>query len=152
MPTINLKFAAIAALLIAFIAFAMHYDHLKEQNKILSADNAQYIKNAESAARQVKLADEVATDYLNKITEVENEITNLRARVDSGAIKLRVKATCPKPPATSTDTAGAIAAAPELTEDARHAYYAHRADENKIVALLNLCVTTLQNDRNGSGE
>ena len=152
MPIINLKFAALACVLVAFIAFAMHYDHLKEQNKILSADNAQYIKNAEDSARQVKLADEAATDYLNKITEVENEITNLRTRVDSGAIKLRVKATCPKLPAASTDTAGASTADPELTEDARHAYYSHRADENKISSLLALCVTTLQNDRAGSGK
>jgi len=27
----NIKFAAIACVLVAFIAFAMHYDHLKEK-------------------------------------------------------------------------------------------------------------------------
>ena len=147
MPSINLKFAAIACVLVAFIAFAMHYDHLKAENKILIADNEQYAKNAEAAARQVKLADDARTDYLNKLTEAENEITDLRSRVDSGAVKLRVKATCPKLPTFATDTAGTIAAAPELTEDARQDYYAHRADENKLNSLLDLCVQSMINDR-----
>jgi len=143
----NLKIAAIAALLVAFIAFAMHYDHLKEENKILTADNEQYAKNAESAARQVKLADEARTDYLTKLEVAQNEIDTLRGRVDSGAVKLRVKANCPKLPATSADTAGAIAASPELDQDARQNYFAHRSDEKKLNALLDLCITTLQDDR-----
>jgi len=147
MPFINLKLAAIAALLVAFIAFAMHYDHIKEQNKILAADNEQYAKNVESAARQVKLADEARTDYLTKLEVAQNEIDTLRSRVDSGAVKLRVKATCPKLPATSTDTAGAIAAAPELTEDAKRNYFTHRADEKKLNSLLDLCVQSMINDR-----
>lgn len=147
MPIINLKFAAIACVLVAFIAFAMHYDHLKEKVKLQDAEIEQYAKNAEIAAQQVKLADAARTDYLNKLTEAENEIDNLRSRVDSGAVKLRVKATCPKLPTASADTAGAIAAAPELDADARQNYYAHRADEGKLTALLNLCITTLKNDR-----
>lgn len=147
MPTINLKFAAIAGLLVAFIAFAMHYDHLKEKVKLQDAELEQYAKNAEIAAQQVKLADAARTNYLNKLTEAENEIDNLRSRVDSGAVKLRVKAACPKLPTTSTDTAGATATAPELDADARQNYYAHRADEGKLTALLNLCIATLKNDR-----
>jgi prophage endopeptidase len=147
MPFINLKFAAIAALLIAFIAFAMHYDHLKEQNKILTADNEQYAKTAESAARQVKLADEARTDYLNKLTEAENEISNLRGRVESGAVRLRIKATCPKLPAASTNPAGAVTESPELDRDARSAYYAHLTQIAKADSLLKLCVKTLQDDR-----
>lgn len=147
MPTINLKIAAIAALLVAFIAFAMHYDHLKEKVAKQEIEIEQYAKNAESAARQVKLADEARNDYLTKLTEAENEISDLRTRVDSGVIKLRPNAKCPKVPAASTDTAGAIAAAPELTEDARQGYLDHRRDENKVNALLDLCVQTLKNDR-----
>lgn len=147
MPFINFKLAFAGIALVAFIAFSMHYDHLKQQNKILAADNEQYAKNAEAAAREVKLADEARTDYLTKLTEAQNEIDTLRSRVDSGTVKLRVKATCPKLPATSTDTAGAIAAAPELTEDARRSYFDHRRDENKINALLDLCIKTLQDDR-----
>ena len=147
MPTINLKIAAIAALLVAFIAFAMHYDHLKEKVAKQQIEIEQYAKNAESAARQVKLADEARNYYLTKLTEAENEIDNLRTRVDSGVIKLRPNAKCPKVPAASTDTAGAIAAAPELTEDARQGYLDHRRDENKVNALLDLCVQTLKNDR-----
>jgi len=143
----NIKFAAIACVLVSFIAFAMHYDHLKEKVKLQDAEIEQYAKNAEIAAQQVKLADAARTDYLNKLTEAENEIDNLRSRVDSGAVKLHVKATCPKLPTASTDTAGATAAAPELDADARQNYYAHRADEGKLTALLNLCITTLKNDR-----
>ena len=143
----NIKFAAIACVLVAFIAFAMHYDHLKEKVAAQEIEIEQYAKNAESAARQVKLADEARNDYLTKLTEAENEISDLRGRVSSGVIKLRPNAKCPKVPATATDTAGAIAAAPELTEDARQGYLDHRRDENKLNSLLDLCVKTLQDER-----
>ena len=42
MSFINFKLAFAGIALVAFIAFAMNYDHLKEQNKILAADNEQY--------------------------------------------------------------------------------------------------------------
>ncbi len=125
----------------------MHYDHLKEKVAKQEIEIEQYAKNAESAARQVKLADDARNYYLTKLTEAENEINNLRTRVDSGVIKLRPNAKCPKVPAASADTAGAIAASPELTEDARQGYFDHRRDENKLNKLLDLCVQSMINDR-----
>jgi len=147
MPFINLKLAGIGVLLVSFIAFAMHYDHLKQQNKILSADNEQYANNAKVAAQQVKLADEARNSYLNKLTEAKNEITDLRGRVDSGAVKLHIKATCPKVPATPTNTTRIIAATPELTADARQAYWDLRNEMNQCPAQLALAIKTLQDDR-----
>ena len=147
MPFINFKLAFAGIAIVAFIAFAMHYDHLKEKVAAQETEIEQYAKNAESAARQVKLADDARNDYITKLTEAENEISDLRDRVNSGSVKLRPNATCPKLPATSTDTAGAIAASPELTEDARQGYFDHRRDENKISSLLDLCVQSMINDR-----
>jgi len=154
MPTINLKFAAIAALLVAFIAFAMHYDHLKEkvakqEEKI--AEQSGEIESKDNLIKKEREALRVATEnrakYYLQLESAENEIKTLRARVDSGSVKLRVKATCPKLPTSVTDTTGTIATSPELTEDARQDYYAHRADENKLNSLLDLCVQSMINDR-----
>jgi len=147
MPFINLKLWIYGGIAVALFGLILRFDYLSEQNKILTADNEQYIKNAESAARQVKLADEARNDYLNKLEVAQNEIDDLRGRVESGSIKLLVKATCPKLPAVATDTAGIITAAPELTEDARRYYFDHRRDEIKLNSLLDLCIKTLQDDR-----
>ena len=147
MTFINFKLAFAGIALVAFIAFAMHYDHLKEKVTAQEIEIEQYIKNAESAERQAKLADLARNDYLNKLNEAENEISDLRDRVSSGVIKLRPNATCPNLPSVATNPAGIIAAAPELTEDARQSYFDHRRDENKINALLDLCIKTLQDDR-----
>ena len=66
MTFINFKLAFAGIALVAFIAFAMHYDHLKEKVTAQEIEIEQYIKNAESAERQAKLADLARNDYLNK--------------------------------------------------------------------------------------
>lgn len=147
MPTTSIRFYIYAALFIGAIAFFMRYDYLsnrvKEQNDVIQ----KYSVAFEKQKQQIKDADTERTNYLNQIEAGKNEIDALRNRVSSGATVLRVNATCPKLPSTSTDSTGAIAASPELTEDARENYYSHRNDENKLNALLDLCVKTLQDER-----
>jgi len=150
----NIKFAAIAALLVAFIAFAMHYDHLKEkvakqEEKI--AEQSGEIESKDNLIKKEREALRVATEnrakYYLQLESAENEIKTLRARVDSGAAKLRVKATCPT---IATDRPSDNSTAPELTADARQAYFDLRREMTQCPAQLNLCIKTLQDDRNGT--
>lgn len=74
-----------------------------------------------------------------KMSEARNEIEALRARVESGAVRLRVSATCPG----KTDLhAGAGAtgldhgAGAELDPDARSAYFALRAGLIRVETKL----------------
>ena len=147
MTTISLRFYIYAVLFIGAIAFFMRYDYLsnrvKEQDDVIHKYEEAYNKQQQ----QIKDADLARTEYLKQIEDGKNEIDTLRNRVSSGATVLRIAATCPKLPIASTDTTGAVTASPELTEDARENYYSHRADENKLNSLLDLCVKTLQDER-----
>ena len=147
MPTISLKLYIYAALFIGAIAFFMRYDYLstrvKEQDDVIH----QYEEAFNKQKQQIKDADLARTEYLTNLQAAQNEIDTLRNNVSTGAIKLRVHATCPKLPSITTDTAGTITASPELTEDARQNYFAHITDENELNARLDLCVKTLQDER-----
>lgn len=147
LSSISLKFYIYAALFVGAIFFFMRYDYLsnrvKEQDDVIHKYEEAYNKQQQ----QIKDADLARTEYLKQMEDGKNEIDTLRNRVSSGATVLRIAATCPKLPSTSTDTAGAAQASPELTEDARQAYFTHRSDENELNALLDLCVKTLQDER-----
>jgi len=154
MPTINLKFAAIAALLVAFIAFAMHYDHLKEkvakqEEKI--AEQSGEIESKDNLIKKEREALRVATEnrakYYLQLESAENEIKTLRARDAAGLTKLRVNATCKALPQTTADRPIDNQAAPELTEDARSAYWDLRREMTQCPAQLNLCIKSMQDDR-----
>jgi len=154
MPFINLKFTAIAIFLCALAGFALRFDYLSEKvdaQKVELAQKTEQLneinETLESEREALRVATENRAKYYLELESKENEIKTLRARVDSGSVKLRVKATCPKLPTSVTDTTGTIATSPELTEDARQDYYAHRADENKLNSLLDLCVQSMINDR-----
>ena len=125
----------------------MRYDYLSTRVKEQDGVIQKYQTAFDKQKQQIKDADTERTNYLNAIEAGKNEIDDLRNRVSSGSTVLRVAAKCPKLPSASTNPAGAIAASPELTEDARENYYSHRNDENKLNALLDLCVKTLQDER-----
>lgn len=143
----NLKLYLYVGVFVAAIALFLRYDYLsnrvKEQDDVIQ----KYSVAFEKQKQQIKDADTERTNYLNAIEAGRNEIDDLRNRVSSGSTVLRVAAKCPKLPSASTDSTGVITAAPEPTEDARENYYSHRNDENKLNALLDLCVKTLQDER-----
>ena len=147
MITINLKFYIYAALFVGSMAFFIRYDYLSSRVKEQDGVIQKYQTAFDKQKQQIKDADTERTNYLNQIEAGKNEIDALRNSVSRGAVKLHVNATCPKLPSASTDSTGVITAAPELTEDARENYYSHRNDENKLNALLDLCVKTLQDER-----
>jgi len=143
----NFKLYIYAALFVGLIAFILRYDYVVEKSERLEKENAQWAENAAKTAKQLKDAELARTDYLNKIEAGQNEINSLRDRVNAGSTVLRVNASCPKVPAIATDTAGAIAASPELTEDARQAYYSHRENIRTVEARYAYCVQTLKDER-----
>ena len=100
----NIKFAAIAALLVAFIAFAMHYDHLKE--KVAKQEIA--IKNHEQKAAEIeRVANETDQARIAANTQLEAAKDEIKKRDDciaSGDCKrvVRVKQSCNLPQAAPT--------------------------------------------------
>lgn len=107
MPIINLKFAAIAALLVSFIAFAMHYDHLKE--KVAKQEIA--IKTHEQKAAEIErvatLTDQARIDATNQLEAAKDEIKKRDDCIASGACKrvVRIKSACKLPQAETASGA-----------------------------------------------
>jgi len=151
MPFINLKFTAIAIFLCALAGFALRFDYLSEKVDAQKVELAQKTEQLNAINETLELEREallVATEnrakYYLQLESAENEIKTLRARVDSGAAKLRIKATCPT---IAADRSSDNQAAPELTADARQAYFDLRREMTQCPAQLNLCIKTLQDDR-----
>lgn len=154
MPFINLKFAAIAIFVCALVGFALRFDYLSEKVESQKVELAQkteqlnaIYETLESEREALRVATENRAKYLSDLEIAENEIKNLRARVDSGDAKLRVKATCKTVQTIATDRPIDNSAAPELTEDARQAYWDIRREMTQCPAQLNLCIKSLQDDR-----
>jgi len=101
---INIKFAAIAAVLVAFIAFAMHYDHLKEKVELQEIA----IKAHEQKAAEIeRVANETEQARIAANTQLEAAKDEIKKRDDciaSGACKrvVRVKSACKLPQAEAS--------------------------------------------------
>ncbi len=149
---LNIKYTAIAIFLCALAGFALRFDYLSEKvdsQKIELAQKTEQLnainETLESEREALRVATENRAKYYLELESKENEIKTLRARVDSGAAKLRIKATCTQ---AATDRPSDNQAAPELTADARQAYFDIRREMTQCPAQLNLCIKTLQDDRN----
>lgn len=93
---------------------------------------------AQMAAERIA-AQQREADAIQHLARLQHENDDLRARVDAGAVRLRIKATCPSVP-----TAGAVPGEPghataELDRDAERAYFAHRDAIAKWSARLEQC-------------
>jgi len=95
----NLKIAAVAGLLVAFIAFAMHYDHLKD--KVEKQEIA--IKAHEQKAAEIeRVANETDQARIAANTQLEAAKDEIKKRDDciaSGECKrvVRIKQACSLP-------------------------------------------------------
>ena len=103
MPFINLKFAAIACVLVAFIAFAMHYDHLKEKVAAQEIEIAAHKAKAEEIERVASLTDKARIDANTQLEAAKDEIKKRDDCIASGACKrvVRIKSVCPQASPTS---------------------------------------------------
>ena len=92
----NIKFAAIACVLVAFIAFAMHYDHLKEK---AAAQEITIKAHEQKAAEIERVANETDQARIAANTQLEaakDEIKKRDACIASGDCKrvVRIKSAC----------------------------------------------------------
>jgi hypothetical protein len=102
--------------------------------------------NTEARAKEQALATAVTTtaDALRKTNEKAKLATQQRdAAIDSGALKLRLKATCPVPAATDTpspsgDNRGEASA--ELDREIAKALVAITDEGNRAIEKLNACM------------
>jgi hypothetical protein len=103
--------------------------------------------NTEARAKEKALADAVTTtaNALRVSNEKAKMATKQRdAAIDSGAYKLRVKATCPIPatadPATPTGGGGGEASA-ELSPEVGKALFAIAEEGDRAITKLNACIS-----------
>lgn len=105
----NIKIAAIAAVLVAFIAFAMHYDHLKEKvesQAITIQERDDTIKEREQKAAEIeRVANETDKARIaanNQLEAAKDEIKKRDDCIASGECKrvVRVKQACSLPQTT----------------------------------------------------
>jgi prophage endopeptidase len=109
--------------------------------------------NTEARAKEQALAVAVTTtaEALRKTNEKAKLATKQRdAAIDSGALKLRVKASCPVPATTDTpapagDSAGEARA--ELDRETAKALVAITDEGNRAIEKLNACITLYNNAR-----
>jgi hypothetical protein len=109
--------------------------------------------NTEARIKEQALATAVTTtaEALRKTNEKAKTVTKERdAAIDSGALKLRVKTTCPVPaspdPATPTGDSGGEASA-ELDRETAKALVAITDEGNRAIEKLNACITLYNNAR-----
>lgn len=114
-------------------------DIVEQQQQIIAVKTA----TEKELNRKIEAYTILQNEYLNRIDEAQHEISILRNRVDSGAVKLRPKAHCPSLPKTA-DTARTNERAPELDPDARQDYFNLRAGIIELESALDLCVKTLK--------
>jgi hypothetical protein len=142
----------LSGLLALLIAFGGGYWYGKSVEK--DAQQAEVDKlNLEARAKEAALTTAVTTtaDALRKTNEKAKLATQQRdAAIDSGALKLRVKATCPVPAATdSSVAAGDSGGAPsaELDRETAKALVALTEEGDRAITKLNACITLYNNAR-----
>jgi len=110
--------------------------------------------NTEARAKEAALTTAVTTtaDALRKTNEKAKLAAKERdSAIDRGALRLRVKTTCPIPTATDTavasgDSGGAPSA--ELDRETAKALVAIAEEGDRAITKLNACITLYNNARN----
>ena len=142
----------LSGLLALLIAFGGGYFYGKSVEK--DAQQAEVDRlNTEARAKEQALTVAVTTtaDALRKTNEKAKLATKERdAAIDSGALRLRVKATCPVPTAADpSPAAGDSGGAPsaELDRETAKALVAITDEGNRAIEKLNACITLYNNAR-----
>jgi hypothetical protein len=141
--------SGLIALLLAFGGGYFYGKHVEREVQQAEVDRL----NTEARAKEQALATAVTTtaDALRKTNEKAKLATQQRdAAIDSGALRLRVKTTCPIPAAADTavatgDSGGAPSA--ELDRETAKALVAIADEGNRAIEKLNACITLYNNAR-----
>ena len=134
--------SGLIALLLTFGGGYFYGKHVEREIQQAEVDRL----NIEARAKEQALAAAVTTtaDALRKTNEKAKLATQQRdAAIDSGALKLRLKATCPVPAATDTpspsgDNRGEASA--ELDREIAKALVAITDEGNRAIEKLNACM------------
>jgi hypothetical protein len=141
--------SGLIALLLAFGGGYFYGKHVEAEAQQAEVDRL----NTEARAKEAALTVAVTTtaEALRKTNEKAKLATKERdAAIDSGALRLRVKTTCPVPAAADTavaagDSGGAPSA--ELDRETAKALVAITDEGNRAIEKLNACITLYNNAR-----
>ena len=141
--------SGLIALLLTFGGGYFYGKHVEKEAQQAEVDRL----NTEARAKEQALASAVTTtaEALRKTNEKAKLATKERdAAIDSGALRLRVKTTCPVPAAADTavatgDSGGAPSA--ELDRETAKALVAITEEGNRAIEKLNACITLYNNAR-----
>jgi hypothetical protein len=142
----------LSGLIALLIAFGGGYWYGGSEEK--KAQQAEVDKlNLEARAKEAALTAAVTTtaDALRKTNEKAKQATQQRdAAIDSGALRLRLKTTCPVPTAADPspaagDNRGASSA--ELDRETAKALVAIAEEGDRAIQKLNACITLYNNAR-----
>ena len=141
--------SGLIALLLTFGGGYFYGKHVEREVQQVEVDRL----NTEARAKEVALTTAVTTtaDALRKTNEKAKLATQQRdAAIDSGALRLRVKTTCPiqatADPATPTGGGGGETSA-ELSPEAGKALFAIAEEGDRAIQKLNACITLYNNAR-----
>ena len=141
--------SGLIALLLTFGGGYFYGKHVEREVQQVEVDRL----NTEARAKEVALTTAVTTtaDALRKTNEKAKTATKERdAAIDSGALRLRVKTTCPiqatADPATPTGGGGGETSA-ELSPEAGKALFAIAEEGDRAIQKLNACITLYNNAR-----
>jgi len=141
--------SGLIALLLTFGGGYFYGKHVEAKAQQAEVDRL----NTQARAKEAALTAAVTTtaEALRKTNEKAKTATKERdAAIDSGALKLRVKTTCPVPAAPDTavaagDSGGAPSA--ELDRETAKALVAITDEGNRAIEKLNACITLYNNAR-----
>jgi hypothetical protein len=141
--------SGLIALLLTFGGGYFYGKHVEAKAQQAEVDRL----NIEARAKEAALTTAVTTtaDALRKTNEKAKMATQQRdAAIDSGALRLRLKTTCPIPAATDTaiasgDSGGAPSA--ELDRETAKALVAIAEEGDRAINKLNACITLYNNAR-----
>ena len=141
--------SGLIALLLTFGGGYFYGKHVEKEAQQVEVDRL----NAEARAKEQALASAVTTtaDALRTTNEKAKLATQQRdAAIDSGALKLRVKTTCPVPASADTAVAagsGGGEASAELDRETAKNLIAIAEEGDRAITKLNACITLYNNAR-----
>lgn len=115
--------------------------HLDRARTDLAASRAAYSQVINTLEAERATAARLAESEKTALEELSNataKIDSLRADIESGRAKLRIKATCPAVPKDAATERPDDAVAPELTADARSAYFDLRRQHEQALTQIKL--------------
>ena len=135
--------SGLIALLLAFGGGYFYGKHIEAEAQQVEINRL----NTEARAKEQALATAVTTtaDALRKTNEKAKLATKQRdAAIDSGALKLRLKTTCPVPASSDTAVAsgsGGGEARTELDPEVGKALFAIAEEGDRAITKLNACIS-----------